>query len=241
MTGGAISNAARSCLVASFMTVMWCGMPAAASAQGYIPQDIPHGGNVYISGGVLWLGGSDLGSASAEETRNPGTGTGPFVLFQTDSRTESALGVQGKLGAYLSRSVSLEGGFLFSRPDLSTRLTNGDAESAPELTATETLSRFLVDGSVLFHVTGASFGGGRGIPFLSGGAGYLRDLHEKNEVAETGHEFHFGGGFHYWFGQGKHRAGVRADVGVSRRSGGADAIDTTRTIPVVAGSFAYLF
>jgi len=222
------------------MIVVWCGTPARASAQAYIPQDIPHRGNVHITGGVAWLGGVDLGTASADETRNPGTGTGPFVLFQTDSRTESALGVQGKLGAYLSRSVSIEGGVLFSRPNLSTRLT-GDAESAPELTATERLSRFVVDGSVLFHVTGASFGGGRGVPFLSGGAGYLRDLHEKNEVAETGHELHFGGGFHYWLGQGKHRAGVRADVGISRRSGGADAIDTTRTIPVLAGSFAYLF
>jgi hypothetical protein len=98
-----------------------------------------------------------------------------------------------------------------------------------------------VDGSVLFHLTGVSFAGGRGIPFVSAGAGYLRDLHEKNEVAETGHELHVGGGIHYWFGQGKHRAGVRADVGISRRSGGADAIDTTRTIPVIAGAFAYLF
>jgi hypothetical protein len=52
---------------------------------------------------------------------------------------------------------------------------------------------------------------------------------------------HVGGGFHYWFGQGKHRAGVRADVGISRRSGGADAVDTARTIPTLAGSFAYLF
>jgi len=117
----------------------------------------------------------------------------------------------------------------------------GDAESAPEITATETLNRFVVDGSVLFHLTGASFGGGRGIPFLLGGAGYLRDLHEKNEVADTGHEFHFGGGLHYWFGQGTHRVGVRADVSISRRNGGAAAIDTARTVPTIAGSIAYLF
>jgi hypothetical protein len=215
-------------------------VPSSASAQAYVTHDIPRGGNVEISGGVVWMPGYDLGTASADETRNPGTGTGPFVLFQTDSRTESAVGAQGKVGVYLSRSVSVEGGALFSRPDLSTRLT-GDAESAPELTATDTLTRIVVDGSALFHLTGVSFGGGRGIPFVSAGAGYLRDLHEKNEVAETGHELHVGGGFHYWFGQGKHRAGVRADVGISRRSGGADAIDTTRTIPVIAGSFAYLF
>jgi len=66
-------------------------------------------------------------------------------------------------------------------------------------------------------------------------------LHEKNEVADTGHEFHFGGGLHYWFGEGKHRAGLRTEVNVSRRHGGADGADTTRTVPTVAGSFAYLF
>ena len=235
-----MSTAARSYLLAALTAAALCVVPASANAQVYLGQDIPRGGNLEVSGGVLWMPGSDLGTASAEETRNPGTGTGPFVLFQTDSRTESAPGALGKLGVYLSRSVSVEGGALFSRPDLSTRLT-GDAESAPDLTAMETLTRIVVDGSVVFHLTGVSFAGGRGIPFVSAGAGYLRDLHEKNEVAETGHELHFGGGFHYWFGQGKHRAGVRADVGISRRSGGADAIDTARTIPVIAGSFAYLF
>ena len=240
MIGPATFNAARSWLVAVLTAAALCIAPASASAQAYLPQDIPHSGNLEISGGVLWMPGTDLGTASADETRNPGTGTGPFVLFQTDSRTESAPGVQGKLGVYLAQSMSVEGGALFSRPKLATRLT-GDAESAPELTATDTLTRIVVDGSVLFHLTGVSFAGGRGIPFVSAGAGYLRDLHEKNEVAETGHELHVGGGIHYWFGQGKHRAGVRADVGISRRSGGADAIDTTRTIPVIAGAFAYLF
>ena len=240
MIGAAVSSAGRSCLVGLFIAIACCLAPASSSAQGYIPHDVPRSGNLEISAGAGWLPGSDLGTASADETRNPGTGTGPFVLFQADTRTESAPSLHGRFGVYLSRSVSVEGGALFSRPDLSTRLT-GDAESAPELTATETLTRVVVDGSALFHFTGASFGGGRGIPFVSAGAGYLRDLHEKNEVAETGHEFHFGGGFHYWFGQGKHRAGVRADVGLSRRSGGADAIDTARTIPTFAGSFAYLF
>jgi hypothetical protein len=238
--GAARLNAARCGFIALTLIAAWCGVPASASAQIYIGQDIPHSGNFEISGGGAWSPGYDLASAQAVETRNPGTGTGPFVLFQSDSRIESAPGLQARFGVYVARSVSVEGGVLFSRPDLSTRLT-GDAESAPEITATESLTRFVFDGSVLFHLTGVSFGGGRGLPFLLGGAGYLRDLHEKNEVADTGHEFHFGGGLHYWFGQGKHRVGIRTDFSVSRRSGGADAIDTTRTVPTVAGSVAYLF
>ena len=215
-------------------------LPASVAAQIYIGQDIPRRGKVEISGGIVWSGGYDVGSASAEETRNTGTGTGPFVLFSASSEADPSVGLQGRLGVYLARSVSVEGGVFVARPDISTRLS-GDAESAPDLTATETLTRLIIDGSVLFHLTGASFGGGKGMPFVIGGGGYLRDAHEKNEVIETGHEFHVGGGLHYWFGQGKHRFGVRADAAVSWRTGGADSADTTRTVPMAAGSIAYLF
>lgn len=214
--------------------------PRSAMAQIYIGRDIPHRGNIEVSGGAAWHGAYDLGSAAAEETRNTGTGSGPFVLFDTSSRTDPSVGLQGRLGVYATSSLSVEGGVLVAWPRISTRLT-GDAESAPDLTATEKLTRVIVDGSVLFHFTGASFGGGRGVPFILGGAGYLRDAHEKNEVIETGHEFHVGGGLHYWFGQGKHRFGVRADGGISWRQGGADSADTTRTVPMAAGAIAYLF
>lgn len=215
-------------------------LPASVAAQVYIGHDIPHRGNVEISGGAVWSGGYDLGSTAAEETRNTGTGTGPFVLFSASSTADPSVGLQGRLAVYLASSVSVEGGVFAARPDISTRLT-GDAESAPDLTAAETLTRLVIDGSVLFHLTGASFGGGKGVPFVIGGGGYLRDAHEKNEVIETGHEFHVGGGLHYWFGEGKHRFGVRADAAVSWRTGGADGTDTTRTVPLVAGSIAYLF
>ncbi|MFL6281280.1 MAG: hypothetical protein ACJ731_14280 [Vicinamibacterales bacterium] len=215
-------------------------LPARAAAQIYLGHEIPHRGNLELSGGAVGSGGYDLGSASAEETRNSGTGTGPFVLFSASSRAGASAGLQAKLGVYLARLLSVEGGVLVGRPKISTRLT-GDAESAPDLTATETLTRLVVDGSVLFHLATASFAGGNGVPFLSGGAGYLRDAHEKNEMIETGHEFHVGGGVHYWFGQGKHRLGMRADAGVSWRRGGADSAETYRTVPTAAGSIAYLF
>ena len=135
-------------------------LPASATAQVYTGRDIPHRGNVAFSGGASWSAGYDLGSASAEETRNTGTGTGPFVLFSASSRADPSVGLQGRLGVFLASSVSVEGGVFVARPDISTRLT-GDAESAPDLTATETLTRLVVDGSVLLHLTGASFGGGK--------------------------------------------------------------------------------
>lgn len=232
--------AIRLCRAALGLLAICAFAPRTASAQIYVPHDVPRAGALELSGGVVWTAATDLGSVSAEETRNTGTGTGPFVLFTTDSKIGAAIGLQGKFGVYVARSVSIEGGVAVTRPDFDSKLS-GDAESAPNLTASETLTRYVIDGSVVFHATSAAFGGGRGVPFFMAGAGYLRDAHQKNEVIETGHEFHFGGGLHYWFGEGNHRLGVRADVGVSIRTGGADANDKSRTLPMVAGSIAYLF
>jgi hypothetical protein len=218
----------------------WVGCPHAASAQIYLGRDVPRAGSVEVSGGVTYSGGYDLGSISAEETRNTGAGVGPFVLFTAESRAKVAPGLKGRLGVYLAPSASIEGDVQFARPVISSRLTD-DAESAADVTATETLTRIVAGGSLVLHLTGMSFAGGKGVPFVLGGAGYIRELHEKNEVVETGHEWHAGAGVHVWFGRGAHRIGVRGDVGMTRRSGGTDASDVARTVPTAGVSVAFLF
>ena len=214
--------------------------PAAAAAQGYVRRDVPRKGSIELGAAVVWSGGFDQGSVSAEETRNSTTDLSPFVLFTTDSRTEAATGALGRVGVYLSRAFSVEGGVEYSRPRMSIRLAN-DAESAADVTATEKLTRIIIDGSGVFHLTGLSFNGGRDVPFLRGGWGYVRELHEKNEVIDTGSELHAGGGLNLWFGKGKHRTGFRFDGGVMFRRNGADAPDKRRTLPTAGASFVYLF
>ncbi len=226
--------------VALVLAIATGAAPASAAAQVYIGRLVPHAGTVEVSGGATFSGGFDLGSISAEETRNTGGGTEPFVLFTATSRTKPAVGLHGRIGVYLGRSASVEAGVQFSRPILSTELSD-DSESAPHVTATETLTRIVGTGSLVLHMNGLSFAGGRGIPFVLGGAGYIRELHEKNEVVETGREYHAGAGLHLWFGQGRHRLGLRGDVGVSRRTGGADVIDVARTVPTASVSLAFLF
>jgi hypothetical protein len=206
----------------------------------YIGRNIPHAGTVEVSGGGTYSAGYDLGSISAEETRNTGGGTGPFVLFSATSRAKPAAGLQGRLGVYFAPSVSVEGGVQFARPVISSRLSD-DAESAADVTATETLTRIVFNGSLVLHLTGMSFAGGNGVPFVLGGGGMIRELHEKNEVVETGHEYHGGAGLHVWFGQGKRRAGIRGDFGVARRSSGAYASGVTRTVASAGASLAFLF
>jgi hypothetical protein len=218
----------------------WIAFPAAASAQLYIRRDVPRTGSIEVGGGIVWSGGFDQGSVSAAETRNSTTDPAPFVLFTAKSRTHSVTGAQARVGLYLTREVSVEGGVEYGRPTLETELGD-DAESAEGVIATESLTRIMIDGSAVVHLSGLSFNGGKGMPFLRAGVGYLRELHEKNEVIETGSEYHAGGGVKVWFGQGTHRVGFRADAGLSFRKGGADTPDTKRTVPTAGASVMYLF
>ena len=238
MIGGLVPFAGRTALCAVLLVAV---LPSAARAQQiYLGSAAPHRGSWELSGGAIWSDGYDLGTRSAELTRNTGGGTGPFELFTSSTEVTTATGGQGRIGVYLSRSIALEAGAQFLRPVVSSRLAN-DAEEAEDTTATETISRYVFDGAVVFHMTGLSFNGGKGVPFLTGGAGYLRELHDRDELIETGVTYHAGAGLKLWFGQGARRLGVRADVGVAMRDGGFDFSDDRRTVPTAGVSLAYLF
>jgi hypothetical protein len=216
----------------------------AASAQArrppQPPRPTPHSGTLEIGGGFAWGGGIDFGSSAASLVRNPGTGAGDFDLFDSDSRLDAGIGFRAWLGVYVSPSLALEGGVRLLRPTLATELS-GDFEDAADTTASETVNQYTFDGSLVWHFTGARFGGGRGVPFVAGGAGYLRDLHQGNELVETGVEYHATAGVKYWFSAKPRRAGVRGEAGVSVRDGGFDFGEGTKAVPIASVSIVYLF
>ena len=214
------------------------GFANLVEAQVYTGGDAPHRGSIEASGGGTFATGFDLGSLTAELTRS--TPTDKFDLFTADSEVPGFPGAFARLGYYLSDSVSIEGGIRYTRPKLSVRLS-GDAESAPDETAEETISQYLFDGSVVWHLRHLSFGSGRGIPYLAGGAGYIRELHEGRQLVETGQEYHAVGGLHYWLGSGEHRFGLRFEGGVSMRQDGFDTEGDLRTLPIVFAGVSYLF
>ena len=148
------------------------------------PRPTPHAGTWEIGGGFWWSGGFDIGDRTAELTRNPDTGTGPLDLFTTSNTLGSGIGFQGRLGAYVSKSLAIEGGIRVTRPKLQISIS-GDFESAPDQVAEETITEYIFDGSVVWHLTQATFSKGKGVPFVSGGAGYIRDAHEANQLIET--------------------------------------------------------
>ena len=80
-------------------------------------------------------------------------------------------------------------------------------------------------------------GGARLRPFVIGGGGYLRQLHEERTLVETGQLYYFGFGARYWLrgGSGTARAfGLRGDLRANLRRGGIDFEDKNRVFPTLA-------
>src|SRR5262245_38551811 len=166
-----MSNAAKLFL----LSIAVSSLPSLAEAQVYAGGDAPRRGSYEAAGGGMFLPGFDMGTVPAQLTRS--TPTEKFDLFTSQSEVSGFPGVFVRLGYYLADGVSVEGGFRYARPTHSVHLS-GDAESAPDVTAEQTLSHYVFEGSVLWHFRDLSFASGSAIPYISGGAGYLRELHE---------------------------------------------------------------
>lgn len=227
-------------MAAAALSLSWLTAGVAGAQPRPAPQAGQHRGVWEVGGGVVYLAGYDLGERAAELTRNStSTSGGSFEQFSSDSRITAVPGLQARLGYYLTDGLVIEGGFRFLRPVLRIRLT-GDTENAPDTSAEETLSQYVVEGSAVWHILPLAFAGGRGVPFLTGGAGYLRELHEGDELVETGTTYHVGGGLKYWFGASR-RVGVRGDAGVSFRDGGFDFEEELRPVPTAGASIVFAF
>jgi opacity protein-like surface antigen len=221
-----VSARAASVALATLTMIAVC--PLAAAAQN--PS-----GRIEVSGGGSWTGGFDLGEHTAELTSNTGTTGGQTTFFETDAQLKAAPGLQGRIGFFVTSAFALEAGVRFATPQLEIR-THNDFENAPDTTATETISQWVFEGTALYYFGRDSQ---RARPFVSGGAGYLRELHEGDVSIETGTEYHAGAGVRWAIGSGGF--GVRAEGGVSIRDGGVDFEDGRRAVPFVAGSLTWRF
>lgn len=215
---------------------------SAASAQGrrpFVYRDTPHAGSWELGGGVVWTGGFSGPSSTAELTRN-GQSSGGFDLFTAAGEVTGGVGAGATIAVFLSRRVAVQGGFRVAQPSVSYRLS-GDAEDAASISAQEDLARYVFTGSLLIHLRQMSPGVST-VPFIAAGAGYVRDLHQGNELMETGTELHGVVGLKHWFNStARRRFGIRGEAGVSRIDGGFDFRDKSRLVPIASASLIYLF
>ena len=204
--------------------LLFC-LPAVAAAQ-----------RIEIGGSFVTTGGYDAGAQSAFETANSSNPNAPpLTLFTTSSTVTRASGVESRLAVHVSRHVAIEGTFQVTWPSLQTRLAD-DFENAPSQTAEGRFTSYLGGASLVYH-----FGTGQVVPFVAGGASYLRQLDEDNAGVISGAEIHGGGGLKYWFGSGRRSLGLRAEAQVSSRSTSIGFEDKRQTVPTFNVGLTYRF
>jgi hypothetical protein len=181
---------------------------------------------VQLGAGVGFFGGATLGDADANLRTSSGD---PYRLFATSSRQAGTIALDLHAAVDLTRRFGLEAHTLFARPDVHTSVTD-DAESAPSVDAVERLDQYVIDGGVVIRLRELRMKSWE--PFATGGAGYLRQLHEGLTLSEDGHLFYVGGGVRRVLllrPKGLLRGlGARGDVRLTILSGGITIEDETR-------------
>ena len=182
-------------------------------------------GRVEIAVGEAFVGGFSIGASEASLTENARIDPGRVRLFATESALDSSAAFEGRLGVRLSSALSVEGRFAYARPGVTTRIS-GDLEGGTPVTLTSSLSQYVVDVGLVVHLTGLAARDGRLVPFVVGGAGYLRQLHEGAILASSGAVIHAGGGVRYLLTsspRGRLKGvGLRGDVQVQIQRHGFD-------------------
>jgi hypothetical protein len=162
-------------------------------------------------GGEL-LTSQALGTSNATMTSNPSGSV--FNYFSVTGTRATTPAFRGRIGYNITRMFTVEGGLVAGRGNVQGSVTS-DAENAAAVTVSERMTQYFIDVSLLAHLPQAAFSNGAGVPFLEGGAGYLRQMHEGNIATNTGQIYHFGGGITYMFSKrpGKLTGlGIRADA-----------------------------
>jgi hypothetical protein len=200
-------------------------LAALATGSSALAQDAtPRPRSLEVSASALVLGGTDFGTQNATLTAND-PGNPDFILFATSNELDMGSGLDARLTFNVSRTFAIEGAFTWTRQTAETRITS-DAEGVPNTTITEDLSTYFVEAAAVVHLNRLQFARGRGVPFVFGGGGYLRQLDGEAILIDTGTVFHAGGGLKYFFAtrpRGFVRGiGVRADGRLYVRSGGLE-------------------
>jgi hypothetical protein len=110
-----------------------------------------------------------------------------------------------------------------------------DAESTSQEYEGASLHQYVFDGAVMWRLRMER--SPRVTPFVVGGAGYLRQLHEERTLVESGQLYYAGGGARFWLrgsATSSRSLGLRTDVRVNIRRRGIDFDNAVRVYPTVS-------
>ncbi|MEP7305498.1 MAG: hypothetical protein ABJA98_08285 [Acidobacteriota bacterium] len=196
----------------------------------------PLPGRYELAAGVSWTAPVPLGSADASLTNPSG---GRYRLFSASTEIAGAPAFDARLGRRLTRAIQVELGASYSSPTLRSSISN-DAENGAATVASESIRQITITGAAVFYVTRWRIAS-RILPFVTGGGGYLRQLHQGDTLAETGRTYFAGAGGTIPLGSqrradGGNRLGIRADVRALFQTGGVSLGAQRRVSPSVTAS-----
>lgn len=180
-----MTRSVRAFALASLGTLAYGSVVSAQTAR-------PAPRRVEVAAGVLWLGSSALGTKDAMLTTATG---GVSRLFTTSSTLGITPGLDVRITVQAWRRLDVEAFGAFAKPSFSVAVTN-DVENAASTTASDPVKEYVVGGGAVWNLP-YKIGSTRLLPFVSGGAAYLRELHDSNTLAVTGRLYEGGGGVKY--------------------------------------------
>jgi hypothetical protein len=199
-----------------------------------------------MAGGGIWVGKTSLGAVDANATTSDG---GTFRLFATSSELQSMPALEGRAGVRLGPIVSAEGVVSYGPSEVRTDV-RFDVEGAPDVTATEPVRQFALEAIVVTEIAGWRVGS-RTTPFVSGGVGYIRQVHEEGTLVEEGTIYRAGGGVNYVLRAprsagvqpttGRGTIGIRADIRAVVRTGGLALTPDASVAPAFGASLFFRF
>jgi hypothetical protein len=219
-------------------------VPLAAAAQP--SSSAPRARSFEVFAGAAAVGPVDFGSSVASLVANQSAGP-ESTLFRASTTLGTGTGLDGRVAFNITRSLAVEGGMVWTRSTLEAEITS-DVENIPNVTLSQDLDTYFFEASAVWHLRPLSFARGRGLPFVSGGAGYLRQLDEDAVMtSDSGRVYHVGGGVKYAFMERRRGLvrglGVRADARAYVREGGVEFEEgtTRRTTWGLAGGLMVRF
>jgi len=231
-----VRGATRACgTLAAGLLLLALATPAPAAAQARRATAPPR---FEAGGGGGAIGAVSLGERDANLLTNDAAGS-PYRLYTTATRLQPAAAVEARLGYRVAPRLTAEARLTVARPWLRASIS-ADAENASPVDATSRLTEYVVEGGALWRLsTDARH---RWIPFVSGGAGLARHVHDARALVENGVEGYAGGGVLYAISSrtaaSPARTGLRFDVRLQMLDGGlAEGAGLSPRVVATASAF----
>ena len=138
------------------LTAAVASAPAVALAQ---PSVAPRARSFELSAGAIALGPIDFGTATAELVANQSSAP-ESTLFRASSSIGTGVGLDGRVAFNITSALAVEGGFVWTRATLESRITS-DVEGVPNVTVAQDLDTYFIEASAVWHLNGAVGGRAR--------------------------------------------------------------------------------